>query len=87
MPKRTHPHNAEFQRLLHDRGMTLIKLAKELRLGKTHVHLCQVVNGRRVGHRTMLRLRDALPENEWTALLKFRGGVLGEDIDKCLDNS
>lgn len=85
MPKRTHPHNAEFQRLLHARGMTLAKLAAQMKLGRTHVHLCQVVNGRRIGQRTMSRLRDILPQDEWDAVLAFRLRQLGADADTGLD--
>lgn len=88
MPKRLHPHNAEFSKLLHARGMTLQKLAKQLRLGgDTHVHLCQVVNGRRAGRRTVARLKDVLPEAEWEIVKKFREAQLGVGIDSFLDNS
>lgn len=85
MPKRTHPNNAEFTKLLHARDMTLQKLAKQLQGGETHVHLCQVVNGRRVGKRTVARLRDILPEAEWEIVRKFREARLGAGIDSFLD--
>lgn len=85
MPKRIHPHNAEFQKLLHARGMTLRKLAKQMGIGETHVHLCQVVNGRREGRRTVARLKEVLPEAEWEIVRKFREVALGEGIDNFLN--
>lgn len=85
MPKRVHPHNAEFQRLLHARGMTLEKLARQMGLGETHVHLCQVVNGRRVGRRTVGRLKEVLPEPEWEVVRKFRASHLGDEVDEFLN--
>lgn len=87
MPKRTHPHNAEFQRLLHARGMTLAKLARQLcSTTRTHVHLCQVVNGRREGRRTVARLKEILPEVEWEAVRSFRAAQMGEGIDRFLED-
>lgn len=86
MPKRTHPHNAEFQKLLHARGMTLGKLTRQMGPhAKTHVHLCQVVNGRRKGSRTMARLKEILPEAEWEAVKAFRESVLGKGIDSFVE--
>jgi hypothetical protein len=85
MPKRVHPHNTEFQRLLHARGMTLKKLALQMDLGKTHVHLCQVVNGRRLGPRTVTKLRHILPEDEWEAVRAFRALHLGAGVDEFVD--
>lgn len=85
MPKRSRPHNAEFQKLLHARGMTLKKLARQLQAGDTHVHLCQVVNGRRIGKRTVARLKDILPEAEWEVVRKFRETQLGSDVHNFLE--
>lgn len=90
MPKRSRPHNAAFQEMLHKRGMTLAKLAKQMGLGqqgegKTHVHLCQVVNGRRRGVRTVARLREILPEDEWEVVRAFRAATLGSDVDAFLN--
>lgn len=86
MPKRTRPHNSEFQKLLHARGMTLTKLAVQVSPdATTHVHLCQVVNGRREGRRTMRRLKEILPEAEWEAVKIFRQAQMGKGIDAYLE--
>lgn len=86
MPKRINPHNAELQQLLHARSMTIAGIARQLDMGESHVHLCQVFNGRREGRKTMRRLKTVLADEEWKVLIAFRRTVLGPDVDKYLED-